>query len=100
MFPQTVRLVRRLRDGTLPAEGRAAYRVRVAPLLKNCGWLGQNIRWLLVGVCGTMGRPALMLWIELVPLNLVLLWLNAAADGAAAQVLALPERRPERVGVS
>jgi hypothetical protein len=41
-----------------------------------------------------------MLWIELVPLNLVLLWLIAAADGAAAQVLALPERRPERVGVS
>jgi phosphatidylglycerophosphate synthase len=100
MFPQTVRLVRQLRAGALPAEGQAAYRVRVGPLLGQCAWLGQNIRWLLVGVCGTIGRPALMLWIELVPLNLVLLWLLAAADGAAAQVLALPDRRPERVGAA
>jgi phosphatidylglycerophosphate synthase len=99
MFPQTVKVVRRLRDGTLPAEARAAYRVRVGPLLAHCAWLGQNIRWLLVGVCATAGRPAVMLWIELVPLNLVLLWLVAAADGAAARVLTMPDRRPERVGV-
>ena len=99
MFPQTVTLVRRMRDGMLPAEARAAYRVRVAPLLGHCAWLGQNIRWLLVGVCATAGRPAAMLWIELVPLNVVLLWLVAAADGAAGRVLKMPDRRPERVGV-
>jgi phosphatidylglycerophosphate synthase len=99
MFPRTVRVVRRLRDGTLSAEARAAYRVRVGPLLAHCAWLGQNIRWLLVGVCATVGRPAVMLWIELVPLNLVLLWLVTATDDAAARVLAMPDRRPERVSV-
>ncbi|HWZ58193.1 MAG TPA: CDP-alcohol phosphatidyltransferase family protein [Gemmatimonadaceae bacterium] len=98
MFPRTVQVVRRLRDGTLPAEARAAYRVRVGPLLGHCAWLGQNIRWALVGVCATAGRPAIMLWIELIPLNLVLLWLVQAADGAAARVLVMPDRRPERVG--
>lgn len=100
MFPHTVRLVRRLRAGALPAEGQAAYRVRVAPLLPQCAWLGQNIRWLLVGVCGVINRPALMLVIELIPLNLVLLWLVAETDGAAGQVLSLPERRAERVGAA
>jgi hypothetical protein len=93
-----VQVVRRLRDGTLSAEARAAYRVRVGPLLGHCAWLGQNIRWALVGVCATAGRPAIMLWIELIPLNLVLLWLVQAADGAAARVLVMPDRRPERVG--
>jgi phosphatidylglycerophosphate synthase len=99
MFPHTVDLVRRMRAGAVPAEGRAAYRVRVAPMLPSCAWLGQNIRWLLVGVCGTIGHPAAMLWIEIVPLNLVLLWLIAATDGAAAQVMGLPDRRAERVSV-
>jgi phosphatidylglycerophosphate synthase len=99
MFPRTARVVRRLREGTLTAEARAAYRVRMAPLLGPCAWIGQNIRWLLVGVCATAGWPAGVLWIELVPLNLVLLWLVAAADGAAGRVLAMPDRRPERVSV-
>ena len=99
MFPRTVTLIRRLRLGELPAEARAAYRVRVAPLVGHCAWLGQNIRWLLVGATAIPGWPAGMLWIELIPLNIILVALVLSADRAAARVLAgQAQRRPEPVG--
>jgi hypothetical protein len=99
MFPNTVTLIRRMRTGELPAEARAAYRVRVAPLIGHCAWLGQNIRWLLVGATAIPGWPQGMLWIELLPMNVILIALVMSADRAAARVLSgQTQRRPEPVG--
>jgi len=96
MFPETVALVRRMRAGQLPPEARAAYRVRMAPILPRLAWLGQNIRWLLVGVLATAGVPAAVLWTEVIPLNLVLLATVLTSDGIARRVLQSTVARDDR----
>lgn len=72
MFPRTVALERERRNGTLSAAAREHYITRAAPLLGRCVWLGQNVRWLLVLLTVVPGWPAAMLWITVLPLNLVL----------------------------
>ena len=70
-----------------------------APLIGHCGWLGQNIRWLLIGATAIPGWPQGMLWIELIPMNIILIALVMSADRAAARVLSgQAQRRPEPVG--
>lgn len=96
MFPQTVALVRRMRVGAVPPEARAAYRVRMAPLLPKLAWLGQNIRWLLVGVLATAGVPAAVLWTEVLPLNLVLVATVLTSEGIAQRVLQSTATRDDR----
>jgi phosphatidylglycerophosphate synthase len=72
MFPRTVALERRRRDGTLSVGARERYIERAAPLLGRCVWLGQNVRWLLLLLTVVPGWPAAMLWITVLPLNLIL----------------------------
>lgn len=72
MFPRTVALERERRQGTLSVGARERYLGRAAPLLGRCVWLGQNVRWLLLLLTVVPGWPAAMLWITVVPLNLVL----------------------------
>lgn len=72
MFPRTVALERERRTGTLSVAARERYITRAAPLLGRCVWLGQNVRWLLVLLAVVPGWPAAMLWITVLPLNLVL----------------------------
>ena len=72
MFPTTVALERQRRQGTLTAGERDAYLRHAAPLLGRCVWLGQNVRWLLLLLTVVPGWPAAMLWITVLPLNLVL----------------------------
>ncbi|HXB27636.1 MAG TPA: CDP-alcohol phosphatidyltransferase family protein [Gemmatimonadaceae bacterium] len=72
MFPATVALERQRRQGTLSAAAQEAYLRHAAPLLGRCMWLGQNVRWLLLLVTVVPGWPAAMLWITVVPLNLIL----------------------------
>jgi len=73
MFPRTVALERERRQGTLSVGARERYIERAAPLLGRCVWLGQNVRWLLLLVTVVPGWPAAMLWITVLPLNLILL---------------------------
>ena len=72
MFPTTVSLERERRQGTLSAAAREAYLEHAAPLLGRCVWLGQNVRWLLLLLTVVPGWPAAMLWITVLPLNLIL----------------------------
>jgi hypothetical protein len=73
LFPRTVDLLRLLRRVQVPAAFREAYRERQQPLLPLCSWLGQNIRFALVGLAGIAGHPAAYLWTEALAMNLVLL---------------------------
>ncbi len=89
MFPRTWALVQRAQAGVLSAVARAAYRQRVSPLLSLCALLGQNIRFVLVGVTCIAGWPAGMLWVTAIPLNLILVGLVMAQERATGRVLAV-----------
>jgi len=71
-FPRTVELLRALRRGELPESLRSAYRERQEPLLPLCSWLGQNVRFLLLGLAGVAGHPSAYLWTEVLAMNLLL----------------------------
>jgi CDP-alcohol phosphatidyltransferase-like enzyme len=87
LFPRTVKLIRALRRTTITPSFRAEYRARQEVVLPLCAWLGQNIRFLLLGVTAFAGHMSAYLWIEAVWLSLllvVLLWIhesNATALG-------------------
>jgi hypothetical protein len=87
MFPTTVALLRELRRRGISPALRAAFQERQAPLLPACAWLGQNIRFVLVGLPSVVGHPALFLWITASPLNAVLIGLTLAHERGSARVL-------------
>src|SRR5256884_3007843 len=50
LFPRTVKLIRLLRRHGVTDDFRAEYRARQEVVLPLCAWLGQNIRFVLLGV--------------------------------------------------
>ena len=87
LFPRSVKLIRALRQGGVSTPFRMQYRSRQDAVLPLCAWLGQNIRFAVLGIAGIAGRPAAFLWTEAVWMSLVLvvlLWMhewNATALG-------------------
>ena len=87
LFPRSVKLIRLLRRTSVTESFRAEYRARQEVVLPLCAWLGQNIRFLLVGVAAVAARISVFLWVEAVWMSLllvVLLWIhewNATALG-------------------
>jgi len=102
LCPVTLRLARLLRvraeRGDAATWVRETYRARQRGVVSQCAWLGQNIRWLLVGAAGIAGRPGAFLWITAVPLNLALVLLLTAHERRSAAVLAAA--RAERAAPS
>jgi hypothetical protein len=72
LFPRTVDLLKLLRRIDIPNAFRAAYRDQQQPLLPLCSWLGQNVRFGLIGLAGIAGYPAAYLWTEVIAMNLLL----------------------------
>src|SRR5437762_4299389 len=68
LFPRSVKLIRALRQegGGVSPQFRTQYRVRQDAVLPLCAWLGQNIRFVVLGVAGVLARPSAFLWIEAV----------------------------------
>jgi phosphatidylglycerophosphate synthase len=87
LFPRSVKLIRLLRRAGVTESFRAEYRARQEVVLPLCAWLGQNIRFLLLGGAALAGHISAFLWIEAVWMSLllvVLLWIhewNATALG-------------------
>jgi len=87
LFPRSVKLIRAVRQGGVSPQFRTQYRARQDAVLPLCAWLGQNIRFAVLGVAGVFGRPSAFLWTEAVWMSLllvVLLWMhewNATALG-------------------
>ncbi|HEX4600797.1 MAG TPA: CDP-alcohol phosphatidyltransferase family protein [Gemmatimonadales bacterium] len=91
LFPRTVKLVRSLRRLNVPDSFRAEYRARQEAALPLCAWLGQNIRFLLLGIAGVAARPSAFLWAEAVWMSLllvVLLWIHEGNATALGGMLA------------
>jgi len=74
LFPRSVKLMRLLRAGGagVPPAFREEYRERQEVLLPLCSWLGQNIRFLLLGTAAIAGHISAFLWAEAVPMSLLL----------------------------
>lgn len=93
LCPVTMRLVRRVR--MLQAEGatdtvtqaRSGFRESERPIVRQCAWLGQNIRFPLVGIPGILGYIAGFLWLTVIPLNVILVLLLVIHERRARQVL-------------
>jgi CDP-alcohol phosphatidyltransferase len=87
LFPRSVKLIRLVRRRGVTESFRAEYRARQETVLPLCAWLGQNIRFLLLGVAALVGHITVFLWAEAVWMSLllvILLWLhewNATALG-------------------
>ena len=87
LFPRTAKLVRLLRRGGVSDAFRAEYRARQEIVLPLCAWLGQNIRFVLLGLAAVAAHVSAFLWVEAVWMSLllvVLLWIhewNATALG-------------------
>src|SRR2546421_2200286 len=80
LFPRSVKLMRLLRArgaggggrGGVPPAFPEEYRERQEVLLPLCTWLGQNIRFLLLGAAAIAGHISAFLWGEAVPMSLLL----------------------------
>lgn len=81
---RSVQLVRSVRADPPSAAMREEYRELQAPLLPYCGWLGQNIRFLIVGLAGMAGYPSAFLWIEVTVMNAILVALLATHERHAS----------------
>jgi hypothetical protein len=98
LCPVTVRLVRRFRAlesaqlTDVVGDVRAAYRERERGVVRQCAWLGQNIRFPLVGVPSVLGVIAYFLWLTIVPLNLILVVLLAVHERRARAIIHLLDR--------
>ncbi|MFL5576936.1 MAG: CDP-alcohol phosphatidyltransferase family protein [Gemmatimonadaceae bacterium] len=96
LCPATAALVRRVRalegagarEAARVERARAAYRARARGVVRQSAWLGQNIRFALVGVPAVLGWPAGFLWLTLLPLNAVLVALVRTQERRAARLLA------------
>jgi phosphatidylglycerophosphate synthase len=79
LFPRSVRLIRLLRQYRVTDAFRAEYRARQDVVLPLCAWLGQNIRFVLLGVAALAAHVSAFLWTEAVWMSLllvVLLWIH------------------------
>ena len=63
------------------------YRARLQPLLSWCPWLGQNIRFIVLGVTAVAGWPAGLLWITVLPMNLITVALVSEQERRAGAIL-------------
>lgn len=84
LFPRTLELLRMLRRVEVVESFRAAYRERQQPLLPLCAWLGQNIRFGLLGLAAVAGFPSAYLWTEVLAMNLVLVVLLLSHENNSA----------------
>src|ERR1700691_3740052 len=102
MFPATWARVRRAERGNLSAVARGAYRQRAGRLLPVCAWLGQNIRFVILGIAGVSGHPSVMLWTAVLPMNILMIGLVLAQERATGRVCALMGgiAAPEPVGIA
>jgi hypothetical protein len=85
-LPTSMELVRRLRSGRTPAGLAERWATTQLPVVRQCAWIGQNIRFALLAVTVVPGHPALYLWITLLPMTAIGEMLIAAHERRAQEV--------------
>jgi hypothetical protein len=93
LCPVTTRLVRRVRavdaEGASEtvAQAQSEFRESERSVVRQCAWLGQNIRFPLVAIPGIVGHIAGFLWLTVIPLNLILVALLVTHERRARRAL-------------
>jgi phosphatidylglycerophosphate synthase len=80
-------LVRKLFHGEIPDRVRTRYRDLASPMLKWWGLLMTNVRMLVLFALLLIGQPAYYFWFELIPLNLLFIYLLCRQENMAESVL-------------
>lgn len=88
MLPQSVRLIRRLRLTGRLSSVREQWSDLQLPVVRQCAWIGQNIRFALLAVTVVPGHPVAFLVITLFPMSAVLVALVVTHERRAAGLLA------------
>jgi len=87
LVPRSLELVRRLRAADTVRTVDTAWADTQAPVVRQCAWIGQNIRFLLLAMTVVPGHPAAFLWITLVPMSVVMVAILAVHERNAAALL-------------
>jgi phosphatidylglycerophosphate synthase len=91
MFPYTAAILRTQADHGLAPNAAAAYRAQIAPVVRQCAWLGQNLRLVILGVTAVAGWPAGLAWCTVGPMNVALLLILRAQERGASRALQATE---------
>jgi phosphatidylglycerophosphate synthase len=91
MFPYTAAILRIQADRGLAPSAAAVYRAQIAPVVRQCAWLGQNLRFVILGVTAVAGWPAGLAWCTVGPMNVALLWILRAQERGAWRALRATE---------
>ena len=73
LFPRTTALARSLAGRDVPASLRRSWAERQRWVVRDCAWIAQNIRFLLLALTAVPHWPAAYCWIVVGPLNVILL---------------------------
>jgi CDP-alcohol phosphatidyltransferase len=84
-------LVRKSFHGEIPDPVRTSYRDLAAPMLKGWGLLMTNVRMLVLFALLFISQPVYYFWFELVPLNLLFVYLLFRQENMAESVLKIAE---------
>ena len=87
MFPRSMELERRLRQGLLPEQEIRSCRLRQRAVVNLCAWQGHNIRFGLLGAAAVLGWIEGYLWVTVTVMNILLLVSVALYEGNARNLL-------------
>jgi len=84
-------LVRKSFHGEIPNRVRTRYRDLAIPMLKWWGLLMTNVRMLVLFALLFISQPVYYFWFELIPLNLLFVYLLFREENMAQSVLEIAE---------
>jgi hypothetical protein len=85
-------LVHKSFHGEIPERVRTSYRDLAAPMLKGWGLLMTNVRMLVLFALLFVSQPVYYFWFELIPLNLLFVYLLFRQEKMVESVLKIAER--------
>jgi hypothetical protein len=86
-FASSVTVVRRLRATEEPGAIAATWAAREHGVVRQCAWVAQNIRFLLLALLVVPGHVTMYLWVTIAPMTVVALALVTLHERRAAGML-------------
>jgi hypothetical protein len=93
MLPRSVEVVRAVRAGARIPDLADRWTDLQLPVVRQCAWIGQNIRFLLLAVTVVPGYTAAFLWITLIPMSCVLVAILFVHERRATTILSPDAQR-------
>jgi hypothetical protein len=87
MLPRSMQLVRELRARNALGDVSDSWTRMQLPVVRQCAWIAQNIRFVLLALTVVPGYPAAFLWITIVPMSCVTLAILVVHERRAATLL-------------